>query len=218
VKEVALPDETPAKLPVALLGGVFDPLHLGHVEMATAALQLDGVEEVRWIPCKELPHDKAPPLAPLQARLEMVKEYCSNRPGFVCDEIEYHRDGPSWTIETVRALGAAHPGKELLWLIGADNADQIGRWKDAEELWHLAIPVVAHRPGAIGELKREELPFIGDERWQQIDRWHLPAVDVDISSTRIRALLSAGEAVDNWIPESVLAMIESGGWYYQRSS
>ena len=69
--------------PLALLGGVFDPIHRGHVELARAALQLAEVEEVRWIPCLNLPHSKNPPLAPAVARLDMGQTLCSQNCGFV---------------------------------------------------------------------------------------------------------------------------------------
>jgi nicotinate-nucleotide adenylyltransferase len=199
--------------PLALLGGVFDPIHRGHVELARAALQLAEVEEVRWIPCLNLPHSKNPPLAPAVARLDMVQTLCSQNCGFVCDPLEFHRDGPSWTIDTVRHFHDEQPDRPLLWLIGSDNISLIGSGKDAEELWQRAIPVAAHRPGAPQRLERAHLPFLDDARWEQVIRWQLPQISEDISSTRIRQMIAAGEAVDQWIPQSIQPLILSGGWY-----
>ena len=107
--------------PLALLGGVFDPLHQGHVAVAEAALELPGVEEVRWIPCKEPPHEKDSTHAPAEVRLAMAQLFCQEVEQFTCDDIEFERDGPSWTIDTVRALAEQYPGRPLLWLIGSDN-------------------------------------------------------------------------------------------------
>ncbi len=199
--------------PLAMLGGVFDPLHRGHVEIARAALGLPGVEEVVWIPCRILPHRKQDPIAPPEARLEMVRILCQSIDGFVHDEIEFERQGPSWTIDTIRSMSAAHPGRPLLWLIGADNIAHIGNWKDAEELWQLAIPVVAHRPDSTPRLERSHLPFLDDERWEQVISWQLPHISEKISSTRIRAMLAAGEAIEEWVPGPVQEAIEAGGWY-----
>ncbi|RTZ92913.1 MAG: nicotinate (nicotinamide) nucleotide adenylyltransferase [Bacillota bacterium] len=199
--------------PLAMLGGVFDPLHRGHVEIARAALQLPAVEEVVWIPCRILPHQKHDPIAPPEARLEMVRKLCSSIDGFVHDEIEFDRQGPSWTIDTIRSMSAAHPGRPLLWLIGADNIAHIGSWKDAEELWQLAIPVVAHRPDSTPLMERSHLPYLDDERWEQVISWQLPRISENISSTRIKAMLAAGEPIDEWVPGPVLEAIQAGGWY-----
>ena len=201
--------------PLALLGGVFDPLHQGHVAVAEAALELPGVEEVRWIPCKEPPHEKDSTHAPAEVRLAMAQLFCQEVEQFTCDDIEFERDGPSWTIDTVRALAEQYPGRPLLWLIGSDNVRLIGRWKEAEELWNLAIPVVAHRPGSGTVLRREHLPFLEGERWRLINSWSLPEVSQDISSTRLRSLLAAGKDVGDSIPLAVLEALESGGWYQQ---
>ena len=199
--------------PLALLGGVFDPIHRGHVELARAALQLPEVTEVRWIPCQILPHSKTPPRAPAAARLDMVHSLCSQTDEFLCDPLEFHRTGPSWTIDTVRHYHDQQPDRPILWLIGSDNIQYIGRWKDAEELWQRAIPVAAHRPGTPLRLQRSHLPFLDDARWEQVISWQLPLISEDISSTRIRAMLAAGEPVGDWIPQSIHQIIRSGGWY-----
>ncbi|MGE4620081.1 MAG: nicotinate (nicotinamide) nucleotide adenylyltransferase [Planctomycetota bacterium] len=199
--------------PLALLGGVFDPIHRGHVAIAQAALELPGVEEVRWIPCKQPPHHKTTTQAPAEARLAMTQLVCKEEERFVVDKVEFEREGPSWTIDTVRAISEQNPDRTLLWLLGADNVHLIRKWKDAEELWHLVIPVVARRPGSTTNLRREHLPFLDEKRWKQVKEWSLPDISHNISSTRLRSLLAAGEDVDDWIPTTILEAIHAGGWY-----
>jgi len=204
--------------PLALLGGVFDPLHRGHVAIAHAALELPGVTEVRWILCKEPPHHKVTTYAPTEARLAMTQVICDEEDQFVIDTIEFEREGPSWTIDTVKSIAEQNPGRTLLWLIGSDNVSLIGKWKQAEELWNLAIPVVAQRPGSNTRLNRGHLPFLDGERWQLVKSWELPEISVDISSSRLRNLLATGEDVSDWIPAAVLETLNSGGWYRHPAS
>ena len=166
-----------------------------------------------WVPCKEPPHQKVSAHAPAEARLAMTRLVCEEVEQFVVEEIEFDREGPSWTIDTIRTLTDLNPDRLLLWLIGSDNVPLIGRWKEAEELWNLAIPVVAHRPGSGTVLRREHLPFLDGDRWRLVNSWSLPEVAQDISSTRLRSRLAAGEEVDEWIPPTVLEALDSGGWY-----
>ena len=140
------PLEPGSKPAIALLGGVFDPPHQGHIDIGLSALQLPQVDEVRWIPCAEIPHHKAPPTAPAQARLKMVELICQGIDGFSVDDVEYRRQGPSYTVDTVKALSEAFPDQTLLWIVGADNSRSMARWKSAAELWQIAIPVVARDP------------------------------------------------------------------------
>lgn len=214
----SLPSPAPATNPIALLGGVFDPVHQGHIAIAYAALELPGVNEVRWVLCKQPPHHKTTTSAPATARLEMTQLACQGEDRFVVDDIELQRDGPSWTIDTVRAIAEQNPDRTLLWLIGSDNVSLIGKWKEAEDLWNLAIPVVANRPGSSTRLSREHLPFMDAERWQEIVSWELPLISENISSTRLRNRLSAGEDVSDWVPSSVLDALHAGGWYRQATT
>ena len=219
------PLEPGSKPAIALLGGVFDPPHQGHIDIGLSALQLPQVEEVRWIPCAEIPHHKAPPTAPAQARLKMVELICQDIDGFSVDDVEYRRQGPSYTVDTVKALSEAFPDQTLLWIVGADNSRSMARWKSAAELWQIAIPVVAPRPGLsqaatpASFLKREDFPYIADQRWQLFQQWQLPAVSKDVSSSEIRSLLK--ESTDPkkltseylGIPPVIAEYLIKGGWY-----
>ena len=117
---------------VALLGGVFDPPHQGHIDIGLSALQLKAVGEVVWIPCARIPHHKSPPVAPAEARLQMVERICAEIDGFTVDDAEFQRQGPSYTVDTVRSLSQRFGDTPLLWIVGADNADKIqtepGMW------------------------------------------------------------------------------------------
>lgn len=216
----------PASKPaIALLGGVFYPPHQGHIDIGLSALELAQVEEVRWIPCAEIPHHKAPPIAPAQARLEMVELICGEIAGFTVDDVEFRRRGPSYTVDTVKSLSEAYPGQTLLWIVGADNARSMARWKSADELWQIAVPIVAPRPGlsqtetGTALLKREDFPYIGDQRWQLFLQWQLPALSKDVSSSEIRSLLRESSDPHQLteehpgIPQVIADYLLKGGWY-----
>ncbi|MGB1071806.1 MAG: nicotinate (nicotinamide) nucleotide adenylyltransferase [Planctomycetota bacterium] len=214
---------------VALLGGVFDPPHQGHIDIGLSALQLEAVAEVIWIPCARIPHHKAAPVAPAEARLQMVERICSEIDGFTVDDLEFLREGPSYTVDTVRTLSQRLGDKSLLWIVGADNADKIAQWKSAEELWQMAIPVVAPRPGVETgasenpALVREDFPYIDDGRWQHFLRWQLPPVSGEISSSEIRSRLARAEeprsAISEHpgIPAILREFLIQGGWYHTSS-
>lgn len=222
--------ETACTSAVALLGGVFDPPHQGHIDIGLSALHLDGVDEVIWIPCARIPHHKSPPVAPAEARLQMVELICQGIEGFSVDDVEFQRQGPSYTVDTVRSLSERFGDRPLLWIVGADNADKIARWRSAEELWQMAIPVVAPRPGvdttAISDslLLREDFPFIDDQRWQQFLRWQLPPASGEISSSEIRSRLALVEnhpeavAEQPGIPPVIVKFLLQGGWYQTSSA
>ncbi|MEC9476216.1 MAG: nicotinate (nicotinamide) nucleotide adenylyltransferase [Planctomycetota bacterium] len=213
-----MPSSQPVTNPIALFGGVFDPIHLGHLAIAYAALELPDVTEVRWVLCKEPPHHKVITQAPAEARLAMTRMVCQEEDRFIVDTVEFDREGPSWTIDTVRTIAGQNPGRTLLWLIGSDNVSLIGKWREAEELWNLAIPVVANRPGSSTRLSRQHLPFIDGERWRLIKSWELPMISENISSTRLRHLLASGEDVSDWLPAAVLEALTAGGWYRSATS
>lgn len=216
---------------IALLGGVFDPVHQGHVDIALSALHHPQISAVHWIPCARIPHHKSAPIAPAQARLEMVHIACSGTDGFVIDDIEYHREGPSYTADTVKSIATQSQGETLLWIVGADNARNLAKWKSAEELWNIAIPLVAPRPGVkpnsrgapapaeSSYLHREDFPYIDDSRWQLFCQWQLPPVSAQISSSQIRESLRNSKDFDKLsaeglgIPSAVLDFIVAGGWY-----
>ena len=214
---------------VALLGGVFDPPHQGHIDIGHSALQLEAVGEVIWIPCARIPHHKSSPVAPAEARLQMVERICAEIDGFTVDDVEFHRQGPSYTVDTVRSLSQRFGDRPLLCIIGADNADKIAQWRSAEELWQMAIPVVAPRPGVEAgttestALVREDFPFIDEERWQQFLRWQLPPASGEISSSEIRSRLAQAEeprsviAEHPGIPEILRDFLLQGGWYHTSS-
>lgn len=176
------------KKKVALLGGSFDPIHWGHLNMAKAALDSLGVDEVWFIPSNQTPlKDRV--LMPANHRLAMVRLAMKEDPRFRISTVDLSRNGPSYTVDTLRILNQEFPEVEFTWLLGADQADQFEQWKDADDLFKLADFAVVDRDGK--KPKESKYPF------KHIDMIHTP-----VSSSQIRD----GERI-NFLPESVLDYI-----------
>src|SRR3954468_6510558 len=113
----------------ALYGGSFDPIHHGHLILAREALEQLQLDRVVFIPAAQSPFklDRVP--APPKLRLEMVRAAIAEESRFECDDSEVHREGPSFTVDTLEAWRARTPGDELYYFIGQDNVRDLPRWR-----------------------------------------------------------------------------------------
>ena len=186
---------------LGVFGGTFDPPHLGHLVAASDAAQALGLHRVLWIPAAVHPFKRAAVQATPEARLEMARAAVEGDPRFEADALELERAGPSYTVDTLRALQARYPAAELHFFTGADNLRDLPKWKEPGEVARLARLVVVSRRG---EGVPEGLPY--------------PAVAVavtrvDVSSTEVRRRVRAGETIRYLVPEPVRAVIERRGLY-----
>lgn len=181
-----------------LLGGSFNPPHMGHVLLAVAGLCAAGLEEVWLAPAWEHPFGK--PLAPFEERLAMCRLAVEPLgPRVKVDPIErdIHTPGkPSYTVRTVEALIAGHPGRAFRLLVGSDLAGEISTWRESERLLSLAPPLIIPRLGREGGEGPHTLPAI--------------------SATAVRERIAAGADLRGWVPLSVARHIQSRGLYGAR--
>jgi len=207
--------------PTGIFGGTFDPIHYGHLRTAFELLQALDLEEVRFIPAGDPPH-RGEMFASADLRLEMVRLATARQPGFVVDERELHRDGPSYTVDTLSSLRAEQDAAPLGLIVGMDAFLGLTTWHRWEELLDLAHIIVAHRPGwkapdlgPLGELVSE----FGTHRVQDLHeapggRVHIHAVSqLEISSTEIRELIAAGRDPRFLMPDAVRNVILDSGCY-----
>ena len=132
--------------PLALLGGTFDPVHWGHLRIASETAAALKLPEVRLIPSKAPVH-RTTPGATSEQRLAMLRLAVADAPGLSVDDRELRRDTPSYTALTLASLRAEFPLRPLIWLIGVDAFVHINRWYDWPRLFDLAHFVVLNRPG-----------------------------------------------------------------------
>ena len=182
---------------IGLFGGTFDPVHLAHLALARAALQALALDELRWIPAGQ-PWQKARAITPAAHRQAMLHLALEGEPRFVLDPRELQRAGPSYTIDTVRALRAEQPDALLYLVIGADQFAGLHTWRDWRELISHVTLAVAARPGA---------PLQADPEVQAAAREAVPLPPMDISATDIRRRVAAGEPIDHLVPAAVAGYI-----------
>ena len=188
---------------VGIFGGSFDPVHGAHVALAEAALVELRLDEVRWIPAGQ-PWQKARRMSPAADRVAMVQSAIAHQPRFTLDRIELDRPGDSFTLDTVRALAAAHPGTQWFLLIGQDQYTALHTWRDWQTLLGLVVLAVANRPGDARQ---------PDADVQSFPHRMVPLPMLDISSTDIRQRVAAGADISHLVPPGVARYIETHGLY-----
>lgn len=207
--------------PIGVFGGTFDPIHLGHLRTAYELLNEFSLTEVRFVPCR-FPHHAKAPSASAELRLQMVRAAVAEEPGFRVDERELHRDGASYSVDTLESLRADFPGRSLALLIGLDAFlafTSWHRWRDIMQLTHV---IVARRPGSeiprsglVGEL----LDRCGTQDASDLRRASAGKIIVhtvtqlEIASSTIRAMVGRGADPRFLIPETVRRIIEESGCY-----
>lgn len=213
--------------PMAVFGGTFDPIHYGHLRTAFEMLQALRFDEVRFMPCGSPPH-RGEPVASAELRLEMVRMATAGQHGFVVDDRELHRDGPSYSVDTLTALRSEFPLRPIALIIGMDAFLGLPKWYQWREILQLAHIVVAHRPGwrapdigPLGELLADRGTHrIGDVHQAKSGHIYIHHVtQLEISSSEIRELVAAGRDPRFLMPDAVRDVIEQSGCYAaERSS
>ena len=206
---------------MGVFGGTFDPVHFGHLRTALELLEYAGLEEMRFMPAGTPPHRPAPH-ADSAMRLALVRAAIESEPRFCVDDRELRRAGPSWTVDTLRALRAEFPGRPLCLVAGMDAFLGLETWHRWREILELAHLLVAHRPGwdapatgALGELLRARGVRSGAElRAAPAGRIGVCAVtQLEISSSAIRELARAGREPRYLVPDPVCRLLAASGCY-----
>ena len=208
---------------IGLMGGMFDPIHFGHLRAAENAREALGLDQVTFVPAAVPPH-RAAPTASATDRYAMVALATANDPRFVPWDGEIRRDGPSYTVDTAEALLAENPGAALTLIVGADNLALLPQWKEPARLLALCTVAVVGRPqrrGRDAEDEHRRIHFGGAEdeavtetdgldpsRFVHVEGSHLP-----IASSALRERVRAGRSVRYLVPDAVAGYIEKRGLY-----
>lgn len=185
--------------PLAIFGGTFDPVHLGHMSVAWEASELLDAD-VRLLPARVPPH-RPPPTASAPQRVAMLRAALQGQSRLALDTCELERDGPSYTVDTLTELRAEQGGRPLVLLIGADAFAGLPGWHRWRELFELAHIGVLSRPGVSASLPDELERAVTHRRVAETSALHacpagkvieLAVTPLEISATRIRELLAAG--------------------------
>ena len=193
---------------LGVFGGTFDPPHVGHLLVASDAVEQLALDRVVFVPAAEQPLKPGSRQTPPAQRLAMVRALVGDDPRFGVDPLEIDRGGLSYTVDTLGTLAAQQPGAELFLLAGADVLATFARWREPERIRRQATLVVLTRGGEDGTAPTTAPPdFPGGAPV------FLPTRRVDVSSTEVRARLAAGRPIRGFVPESVADLIRSAGLY-----
>jgi len=186
---------------IGVMGGTFDPIHHGHLVAASEVAKNFGLDEVVFVPTGQ-PWQKRG-VSPSEHRYLMTVIATASNPTFTVSRVDIDRDGPTYTVDTLRDLRVAMPDAELFFISGADAVEQILGWKDVEELWGLAHFIAVSRPG-------HELSLSGLSG-EHVSLLEVPALA--ISSTDCRSRVARGYPVWYLVPDGVVQYIAKHGLY-----
>lgn len=196
---------------IGLLGGTFDPIHIGHLIAAEEVRVQLALDKVLFIPARQSPLKQDRLSSPVEDRLAMVEMAVGSNPFFEVSRIEMERDSPSYTIETVRfLLERSGPGTSIYFLVGLDQAMALPSWKDPLPLMEICRLVFLSRPGW-PSLDFESLERHIPRARERILLIEVPAIG--ISSTEIRKRVSRGFSIKYLVPEAVEEYVLSNGLY-----
>jgi len=183
---------------IGILGGAFNPPHIGHLGLAKDIFEKLKLDKVFFIPTNISPHKEGDgPSA--SDRLQMIKLAVADNENFEVLDLEIKRGGASYTVDTVNELKNNYPGDEFYLIIGSDLANDFSSWKDFENLKKIAKIVVAHRQNY--PLKREDGFIL------------LDITQIDLSSSHIRELIKEKESIERLVTKEVLDYIEQHKLY-----
>ncbi len=184
---------------IALFGGTFDPVHLGHIHLADLARNALSLDEVRFLPCRISPHKTDTTPAQASDRLEMLRLATASLPWAVVDDFELHREGPSYSYQSAGAMAARFPGAKLFWILGGDQWDALHQWKEPQRLAALVEFIVFAR----GNPPKPRAGCV----FHALQGGH-PA-----SATAIREASARGTAALPWLHPAVAKCIAERGLY-----
>jgi len=191
---------------IGIMGGTFDPIHLGHLVAAERAGEAAGLDEVWFMPASAPPHKLHAPQASAEHRLEMVRRATDGNPSFRVSEYELVKGGTSYTVDTMAELTKLYPYTEFSYIIGADMVMYLPKWRRIGELAQLVRFIGVARPGFL--LRPGELDPALQERIAIV-----PMPLMDISSTDIRERRREGRSVRYLVSDSVLDYMEVNRLY-----
>ena len=199
---------------LGILGGTFDPIHLGHIAAADAAQRALSLDSIVLIPSRIPPHRETLATASPEDRLAMAQLAADTRHGWSVSRIEIDREGKSYSYDTLVELRRRNGSRQFFFITGADAFAEIATWSRYPAVLDLANFVVVSRPGITLDSLRERVPSAFAHRPSSETRVILvEAHTPDISSTEIRRRVRVGESLSGLVPEGVAAYISAHRLY-----
>lgn len=185
---------------IALFGGTFDPVHLGHIHLATLARAALALDEVRFLPCRVSPHKTGTQPTAAADRLAMLRLATADLPWAVVDDFEVRREGASFSYATAEALRAAQPAARWFWIMGGDQWRALPEWRHPERLAAAVEFIVLARGGEQPQPREGQV-------------LHVVSGSHPASASAIREAIHHGETAHPWLAPEVAAWIAAHGLY-----
>jgi nicotinate-nucleotide adenylyltransferase len=209
-----VPDGRPTRRlrSLGILGGTFNPPHLGHLAIAVHARRELALDGVALVPSRMPPHKPLERDPGCEHRLAMTRLLVEGSEGLAVCALEAERDGPSYTVDTLTSIHASHPQAELTLILGADIACTLATWRKPRRVLELAAVAIAPRPGVDARVVADALSALGPAARSR----SLQAPALDISSSQVRERALAGEPIDDLVGDALAGYIAEHGLYRAR--
>ena len=197
-----------------IMGGTFDPIHIGHLILGENTCLQFGLDSVLFMPCGNPPHKQdREGRATTQQRIEMVRLAIADNPHFELSLVETHDQGYSYTKETLKKLTTEHPDTDYYFIMGADSLFHFEHWRGPEEICRLATLVVAVRNHLPAKKLDQQIAYIREKFHARIEKLDTP--NIDISSETIRQWIQEGKSLRYYVRDNVISYIEQEHLYCQ---
>lgn len=190
---------------LGLFGGTFDPPHFGHLVIAQEVAEQLSLDRLLFLVAGLPPHKLGDVLSPSSIRVEMARAAVKGNPLFEVSDIELDREGPSYTVDTLRHFRATYRDAELFFLLGADQMAEFHEWHEPDAVAELATVVAVHRDG----VDPEALPPVAVGPGEELKFLSPRVTRVDLSSSEVRARVRAQRSIQYLVPEGVRRIIET---------
>lgn len=204
--------EKTSKQRIAIFGGTFDPVHLGHLIVAEQCREQAGLDQVWFVPAARPPHKQGGTLTPFAQRVEMLALAVAGNKAFHVCEIEKDRPGPSYTADTLTEIARLHPELELSFILGSDSLSDLPLWRDPLRIFALARLLVVARPGSPIRPLDEVMAGLARDHWEY--RSQVVQVPlIDIASRDLRNRMAEGRGIRYLVPRAVEVYIREKQLY-----
>lgn len=199
---------------IGIMGGTFNPIHIGHLILAEQALDQYELDKILFMPSKKPPHKVNQPIESDYHRLELVKLAIENHPRFSISTMELEREGMTYTVDTLKILTKQYPNKKFFFIVGGDSIFQLETWYKPEEIMKMTHILAASRYGITEKRMIDQIQYLTETYHGSIELLKIPIID--ISSNMIRTSISQGKSVRYYLPYSVLEYIINHGLYQMK--
>lgn len=207
---------------LGILGGTFDPPHVGHLLAATDAYEMLELDRLIFVPANRQPLKSEASLTPPAIRMRLLEAMIGDDPRFGVDPVEIERTGLSFTVDTLEEFARRYPAAERYFLLGLDAFATLAGWREPQRVASLARLAVLERalePAGVAEREAEEASAVVRRIWERVGGESAPAPVVlasrriDVSSSEIRERVRGEKPIRGFVTEAVARLIEAHGLY-----